>query len=109
MRTSKTINTKERMLDDHDDEVVYVSIKDDSNEHEATTLISYVNKSDRWIIDSGCSHHMNGDKSKFITLEYYNGNSVRFGNDAPSQIKGKGSIRSCVKMLTMWKDLTIIC
>ena len=55
-------------------------MKDVSDEYGATTLVSYVNKSDRWIIDSVCSHHMIGDKSKFINLEYYNGNSVRFGN-----------------------------
>ena len=65
-------------------------MKDDSDEDEETILISYVNKSDRWIIDSGCSHHMTGDKN-FITLEYYNGNSVRFGTDPPCLIKGKGS------------------
>ena len=79
--------------DDHDDEVMYVAMKDDSDEDEATALVSYVNKSDKWIIDSGCSYHMSGDKSKFITLYYYNGNSVIFGNDAPCLIKGKGSIK----------------
>ena len=36
---------------------------------------------------------MTGDKSKFITLTYYDGNSVRFGNDAPCLINGKGSIK----------------
>ena len=43
---------------DNDDEIVYVAMKDGSNENEAIALISYVKKSDRWIIDSGCSHHM---------------------------------------------------
>ena len=33
------------------------------------------------------------DKSKFITLENYNGNFVRFGNDTLYLVKGKGSIR----------------
>ena len=56
---------------------------------EATVLVSCVNKNDRWIIDNGCSHHMTGDKSKFITLTSYDGNSVRFGNYAPCLIKGK--------------------
>ena len=79
--------------DNHDDEVAYVEMKDDFDEDEATTQVSYVNKSDRWIIDSGCSHHMTGDKSKFITLDYYNGDSVRFCNDAPFMIKVKGSIK----------------
>ena len=40
--------------DTHDDEVVYVAIKDDSDKDEVTTIVSYVNKSDRWIIDNGC-------------------------------------------------------
>ena len=34
-----------------------------------------------------------GDKSKFVTFTQYDGNSVRFGNDAPCLIKGKGSIK----------------
>ena len=37
-------------------------MKDEYNEDEATTLVTYVNKNDRWIIDSGCSHHMTRDK-----------------------------------------------
>ena len=52
----------------NDDEVVYVAMKNEFDEDEATALMTCVNKNDRWIIDSGCSHHMNGDKSKFITL-----------------------------------------
>ena len=36
---------------------------------------------------------MIGDKSKFITFTQYDGNSVRFGNNAPCLIKGKGSIK----------------
>ena len=42
---------------------------------------------------------MTGDKSKFITLNFYDGNSVIFGNDAPCLIKGKGSIKLIDKML----------
>ena len=68
-------------------------MKDESNEDEATTLVTCVNTNYRWIIDSGCSHHMTGEKSKFITLNCYDGNSARFGNDAPCLIKGKGSIK----------------
>ena len=67
-------------------------MKDESNEDEATALMTCVNKNDKWITGSGCSHHMTRDKSKFITLTSYDGNSVRFGNDVPCLIKGKGSI-----------------
>ena len=45
----------------HEIEVVYVAMKDDFDE-DTTALISYVNKDDKWIIDSGCSHHMTSDK-----------------------------------------------
>ena len=68
-------------------------MKDELDEGEATTLVTCVNKNDKWIIDSGCSHHMIRNKSKFLTFTQYDGNSVRFGNDAPCLIKGKGSIK----------------
>ena len=74
-------------IDENDDEVVYVPMKDKSNEDEANTFMTCVNKNDKWIINSGCSHHMTGDKSTFITLTSYDGNSVRFGNDAKGSIK----------------------
>ena len=85
--------------DNHDDEVVYVAMKDEYDEDEEIALVSCVNKNDRWIIDSGCSHYMTGDKSKFSTLNYCDGNSVRFSNDAPCLIKGKGSIKLTKKIL----------
>ena len=72
--------------DEHDDEVVYVVMKDESNEDGATTFVTCVNKNDKQIIDGEYSHHMTGDKSNLITLNYYEGNSVRFGNDAPCLI-----------------------
>ena len=42
---------------------------------------------------------MTGDKSKFITLNFYDGNGVRFVNDVPSLIKGKGFIKLTDKIL----------
>ena len=56
------------------------------------TLISHVRKNDTWIIDSGCSHHMTLDKSKFEHFEHYDGGSIRFHNNEPCWIKGKGRI-----------------
>ena len=66
---------------------------DKLDEDGETTLVTCVNKNEKWIIDSGCSHHMTEDKSKFITFTQYDSNSVRFGNDAPCLIKAKCSIK----------------
>ena len=49
-------------------------------------------KNDIWIIDNGCSHHITRDNAKFEHTEYYDGGSVRFGNNEPYNIKGKGCI-----------------
>ena len=35
---------------------------------------------------------MIGDRSKFKTFEPYDGNTMKFGNDAPCPMKAKGSI-----------------
>ena len=45
-------------------------MKDESDEDEATALATCVNKNYKWTIDSGCSHHMIGDKGKFTTLTH---------------------------------------
>ena len=77
--------------DSEEDEMVYIFIRDDSNneENEKTTLISNIIKNDTWIIDSGCSHHMTSDKKKFQYLEHYDGGSVRFDNKDPYYIREK--------------------
>ena len=68
------------------------------------TLISHVSKNDTWIIDSGYSYDMTSDKTTFEHLEHYDGESVRFWNNEPCYVKGKGYIASNVKMPTRLKD-----
>ena len=70
--------------DNSEDEIVYIIVKDESNdEGDKMALISHVSKNDTWIIDSDYSHHMTEDKKKFKHLEHYHGGSVRFGFNEP--------------------------
>ena len=78
--------------DNSGDEIVYIAVKEESDEENKMALISHVNKNDTWIIDSGCSHHMTGDRTKFEHFENFEGGSERFGNNEPCLIKGKGRI-----------------
>ena len=74
--------------------MIYIAIKheSDNEDNEKSALYFHISKNDTWIIDSGCSHHMTGDKTKFEHLEHYDGGSVSFGNDEPFYVKGKGCI-----------------
>jgi hypothetical protein len=53
------------------------------------TALHSQNKGNQWYIDNGCSIHMTGDKSKFLTLKNVDGGSVTFGSDATARIVGK--------------------
>ncbi|XP_043697427.1 uncharacterized protein LOC122648256, partial [Telopea speciosissima] len=45
-----------------------------------------------WILDSGCSSHITGDKNKFVELNQYEGGSIKFGNSENVKIVGKGTV-----------------
>lgn len=45
-----------------------------------------------WYLDSGCSKHMTGDKSKFLSLTAYQGGSVTFGDDKKGNIIAIGKV-----------------
>ncbi|WP_439126601.1 hypothetical protein, partial [Photobacterium alginatilyticum] len=47
---------------------------------------------DKWFLDSGCSRHMTGDKTKFTTLAPKDGGYVTFGDNGKGKIIGIGSI-----------------
>jgi hypothetical protein len=53
-------------------------------------VLSAQRQKNPWYIDSVCSKHMTGDKSKFLTLSENKSGNVTFGNDVPGKIKGKG-------------------
>ena len=54
-------------------------------------LIAQDQKS-QWYLDSGCSKHMTGDRSKFVNFDAKKYRNVIFGNDKARKIKGKGSV-----------------
>jgi hypothetical protein len=58
-------------------------------------MLSSQKKKNPWYIDSGCSKHMMGDISKFLTLSDNKSGNVTFGNDAPGKVKGKGIVNLC--------------
>ena len=56
-------------------------------------MLSVQRQKGLWYIDSGCSKHMTGDKSKFLSLRKHKSGNVTFGNDALEIIRGKGLVR----------------
>ena len=83
-----------------EDEMVYIVVKDESEDEEnEMALISHVSKNDTWIIETGYSHHMIRDNTKFQHLEHYDGESVRFGNNEPCCIKRKGRYKGKIPLI----------
>ncbi|KEH37877.1 hypothetical protein MTR_2g450380 [Medicago truncatula] len=60
-------------------------------------------KQKSWYLDSGCSRHMTGEKSMFLTLTMKEGGSVKFGGRQPSKIIGTGTIgNSSISINNVW-------
>ena len=77
-----------------EDELGFVAIKEDDLDkeiREESVLISQVEKKG-WIIDSGCSHHMNGDMRNFVKFRSHDGGIVRVQNNLAYHITRIGSI-----------------
>jgi len=51
-----------------------------------------VKRSNVWYLDSGCSRHMTGDRSKFLSLKSHQGGSVTFGDNQKGRVIGIGKI-----------------
>ncbi|XP_022007583.1 uncharacterized protein LOC110906815 [Helianthus annuus] len=59
--------------------------------------VEEVIKGDCWYLDSGCSNHMTGDKSLFITLDGSERREVRTGDDKRLEVLGCGDVLIKVK------------
>ena len=46
----------------------------------------------QWYMDSGCSKHMTGDKSKFLSIFFKQEGHVTYGDNNKGRILGRGSI-----------------
>ena len=55
-------------------------------------MVSQVEKKYNWIIDSDCSHHMNGTIKKFVDFKCQDAEIVKVGNNVACPVKGIGSI-----------------
>ena len=59
-----------------------------------------------WYLDSGCSHHMTGDKSLFKSLKEKVGDFVTFGDGSHAQVLDKGTVE--IPRLPLLKDVLYI-
>jgi len=56
-----------------------------------------------WYLDSGCSRHMIGEKSIFLTLTMKEGGNVKFGGNQADKIIGTGTIgNTFISINNMW-------
>ncbi|XP_021749508.1 uncharacterized protein LOC110715248 [Chenopodium quinoa] len=59
---------------------------------ELPSMKVLVRGNNSWYLDNGCSKHMTGDKSKFLSLEDCPGGTLTFGDNKKGEIIGKGKI-----------------
>jgi hypothetical protein len=65
-----------KIKDEWDAEVLFVTEEEKDKLAFTTTLSDQINYEKDWIVDSGCSNHMTGDKEKLQNLTEYKGNCV---------------------------------
>lgn len=60
-------------------------VEKDKDKAESSLIVQttlHIERKNLWVVDSGCSNHMTGDKKKLIKFEYWNGVSVRFEDNS---------------------------
>ena len=68
---------------------VWKKKQEESKKEECGLALYAQNKGNQWYIDSGCSKHMMGDQTKFLTLKEEKGVRVTFGDKDSARIVGK--------------------
>ena len=64
-------------------------------------------KENIWLVDSGCSHHMTGDKNWFSSLTRASrAESVTYGDASTSTVVAKGTVK--VTDNFMFKDVALV-
>jgi len=60
-------------------------------------------KQKSWYLDSGCSRHMTGEKSIFLSLTMKEGGNVKFGGNQSGKIIGTRTIgNSSISIKNVW-------
>ena len=83
-------DSNEKATSDSNDEIIFVAIKEESP--KKISLVSQVKKKYDQIIEIGCSHHMTGNRNKFVDFKSQDGGIVKVGHNKTCQVKGIGSI-----------------
>nr|GEV40406.1 retrovirus-related Pol polyprotein from transposon TNT 1-94 [Tanacetum cinerariifolium] len=69
----------------------------EGDEEREMLLMAYISEvmkiGDGWFLDSGCSNHMSGDRSWFITLDQNHSTTVKLGNNMVMKTAGQGNIK----------------
>jgi hypothetical protein len=81
IKLSPTLSTATALL--HLDELRAHALLDDSSSND---------KTDRWCLNTGATHHMTGRQEFFAELDFDVRGSVKFGHASGMEIKGVGSV-----------------
>ncbi|XP_073220860.1 uncharacterized protein [Cicer arietinum] len=63
-----------------------------TKDSESESEVCLTSNRHSWYLDSGCSMHMTGDKSKFLSLTLKEGGFVKYGDNNKGKISGVGDI-----------------
>jgi len=77
---------------------------DSDSEDENEICLRVKEKHKSWYLDSGCSRHMTGEKSMFLTLAMKEGGNVMFGGNQSGKIIGTRTIGNAfISIVNVWQ------